>query len=339
MYKGLTVRMKLSLRRLSRKKKILIGVGLVVVVLVAVLMLTRGEDVVTKITEPDKKYYSQLTGVEVDKEVSEQPILGVMIENSEEARPQTGLDSAGIVFETVTEGGITRYLALYQESMPEEVGPVRSVRPAFVDWLMGFDASIAHVGGSEQALQMIDQRKAKSMNEFFNGDSYFRRNDREAPHDAYARTKDLVALQKKLEHKTAKFDEIPRSNDAPSAQPTATVISLQFSHPIFAVQFNYSAANNNYARSLAGTPHIDVGNNQQITVKNVIVLKMAGDVNAIGSGDALLYKDGTVQNIRWQQADYKSRIKLLDATGKEVPLNRGDTWFSVLPGSGTVTTQ
>lgn len=339
-HKGLTVIMKLSLKRMSKKKKlIVIGAGLVVVILVAVFLLTRGEDVVTKLTEPDKKYYSQLTGVEVDKEVSEQPILGVMIENSEEARPQTGLDSAGIVFETVTEGGITRYLALYQENKPEEVGPVRSVRPAFVDWLMGFDASVAHVGGSESALQMIEQREAKSMNEFFNGDSYYRRDTREAPHNVYARTKDLVALQEKLKHKTAKFDEIPRSNDAPSAQPTATTISLNFSHPIFAVQFKYNVTTNSYARSLAGAPHIDEASNAQITVKNVIVIKMAGDVNAIGSGEALLYKNGTVQNIRWQQKDHKSRIKLLDSNGSEVALNYGDSWFSVIPGSGTVTAQ
>ena len=119
-----------------------------------------------------------------------------MIENSEEARPQTGLDAAGIVFETVTEGGITRYAALYQENLPEEVGPVRSVRPYFVDWLMGFDTSVAHVGGSENALQMVEDRKAKDINEFFNGDAFYRRNDRESPHDAYARTKNLVALQK-----------------------------------------------------------------------------------------------------------------------------------------------
>lgn len=324
----------------GKKKRVALAVLVLAAVVGGWFLLTRGEEVVEEIIQPDKKYYSQLTGVEVEEKVSEQPILGVMIENSEEARPQSGLDSAGMVFETVTEGGITRYLALYQENMPEEVGPVRSVRSAFVGWGMGFDVSFAHVGGSQAALDLIDQHQAKSMNEFFNGDSYYRRSDKEAPHDAYAKTKDLVALQLDKGHKTAKFDEIPRSSDAPSAQPTPTIISLVFSHSIFNVQFKYDGATNRYARSLAGAPHIDAATNQQITVKNLIVIKMSGeDISAIGSGEAQLYKDGAVQNIRWQQTDFKSRIKLLDAAGNEVALNRGDTWFSVLPGTGSVTAQ
>jgi hypothetical protein len=330
--------MKLNFIPKTKKKRVILAVVLLVIAAAAAYLLTRGEDVVENITQPDKKYYSQLTGVEVDQETSELPILGVMIENSEEARPQTGLDSAGIVFETVTEAGITRYLALYQENKPEEVGPVRSVRPAFVDWGMGFDASFAHVGGSEEALGKIDRQGAKSLNQFFNDGPYYRRTDREAPHNVYAKMNELVALQIEKGHKTAKFDEIPRSDDAPNAQPAPTTIALQFSHPIFGVTFKYDPATNTYARSLAGAPHIDAGTNKQITVKNVIVIKMSGDVSAVGSGEAQLFKDGTVQKLRWQLPDYRSRIKLIDASGNEVSLNRGDTWISVLPGTGSVTT-
>lgn len=329
------------LKRLSKRNKIIAAVVLVLLLASGLyIWLTRnGEDVITQITEPDKKYYSQLTGNEVDKDVSEQPILAVMIENSEEARPQSGLDNAGIVFETVTEGGITRYLALFQEDLPEEVGPVRSVRPAFVNWGMGFDASFAHVGGSEEALTMLDDRKAKSMNQFFNDAAYYRRGDREAPHDAYAKTKDLVALQREKEHKSGVFDEIPRSDDLPSTQPTATSIAIQFSHPIFGVTFGYDATSNSYARSLAGAPHIDAATNKQITVKNVIVIEMTGDVEAIGSGTAQLFKDGSKQDVTWKLSNYKKRIKFFDSEDKEISLNRGDTWISVIPGSGSVSVQ
>ncbi|MBA3758391.1 DUF3048 domain-containing protein [Candidatus Saccharibacteria bacterium] len=325
--------------KLTKKKKIILAATVIAAALLSVFLLTRGEDIVTEITQPDKKYFSQITGAEVSKDESEQPILGVMIENSEEARPQSGLDSAGVVFETVTEGGITRYLALYQEKMPEVVGPVRSARPAFVNWLTGFDASLAHVGGSAEALELIDQYQAKSMNQYFNDAQYYRRNDREAPHDVYAKTKDLRDLQKELKHKKATFAEIPRSNDSPSATPTASLISLEFSHPIFGVQFKYDATTNSYARSLAGAPHLDEITNQPITVKNLVVVKMTGDINALGSGEAFLYKDGIVETVRWQQSDFDSRIKLLDSSGTEVAMNRGDTWFSVLPGNGTVTNQ
>lgn len=325
------------LKRLSKRKKIITAVVLALLLAGGLYFwFTRDADIIEEITQPDKKYYSQLTGVEVDKETSELPILGVMIENSEEARPQTGLDTAGIVFETTTEAGITRYLALYQENKPDEIGPVRSVRPAFVDWGMGFDASFAHVGGSDEALEKIDRQGAKSLNQFFNDGPYYRRADREAPHDMYARMNDLVKLQIEKKHKTAKFDEIPRSDESPSEQSTAFVISLEFSHPLFGVAFTYQPEKNNYARSLAGAPHIDAATSEQITVKNLVVLQMSGDIMAVGSGNAKLFKDGVVHEAKWELTDYRSRLKLTDENGSELSLNRGDTWISVLPGSGSV---
>lgn len=335
---------RLNFRNWSRRKKVITSVVLLVLVGGAIYWFARGDgaDVVEEITQPNKKYYSQLTGIEVDKDVSEEPVLGVMIENSEEARPQSGLDSAGIVFETVTEAGITRYLLLFQENKPEEVGPVRSVRPAFVDWAMGFDASIAHVGGSEQALQMIEDRggkEAKDMNEFFHADSFYRKAERESPHDAYAKTFALVALQKALEHKTSKFDEIPRSDGTATATPTASTIALQFSHPVFGATFTFDAATNSYARSLAGVPHIDAVSNKQISVRNLIVIKKDIQNGAVGSGTATLFKDGVSQDIKWEQKTYKTRIKFTDSSGAEVALNRGDTWISVLPPEGTITVQ
>ncbi len=323
-------------RIFRRKRNIAIVVLLLLVASGVAYKLTQGQNPIVDVPIPGEKFYSQLTGNEVSKEESERPILGIMIENSEEARPQTGLDDAGIVFETVTEGGITRYLALYQEKIPETVGPTRSVRPYFVDWLMGFDASVAHVGGSEQALQMIEERDAKSINEFYNEAAFYRNKDREAPHDAYARTEKLVALQKELGHKTSKIKGFARSDDAPSAQPAAATITVNFSHPIFQAQFTYDPATNSYVRILAGQPHIDTLTNKPISVKNLIVIKMSGDINAIGSGEALLYKDGNVQNIRWRQKDFKDRIELTDGQGNEVTLNRGDSWFAVIPGSGSV---
>lgn len=326
------------LKRLSKRNKIISFAVLVLLVAggIYLLLIRDGEDAITQIIEPDQKYYSQLTGLEVDKDDSELPILGVMIENSEEARPQTGLDSAGIIFETTTEGGITRYLALYQENKPDEVGPVRSVRPAFVDWGMGFDASFAHVGGSEEALEKIDRQGAKSLNQFYNETPYYRRADREAPHNMYARINDLLALQIEKKHKTAKFDEIPRSEESPSEQPTANVISLEFSHPIYGVTFTYQPDKNNYARSLAGAAHIDAATNEQITVKNLVVLHMEGEIMAVGSGKAKLFKDGVLQEAKWELTDYRSRLKLTDENGNELSLNRGDTWISVFPGSGGV---
>ncbi len=282
-------------------------------------------------------YRSQLTGVETEKDLAERPVLGVMIENSNEARPQTGLDSAGIVFETVAEGGITRYLALFQEDQPAEVGPVRSIRSYFLNWAMGFDASIAHVGGSADALALVDERNAKSLNQFQYPAPYHRVTNRVAPHNMYASTDDLRDLQKELGYNKSSFTDIPRSDDSPSAQPNAEKITINFSSSPYLVEFRYDQPTNSYTRYLAGKPHIDAETNQPITVKNVIVLKMpTNQIEALGEGEALIFKNGTVQSGEWKQTSYKQRIQLTDIQGSQIPLNRGDSWFAGVPAGRPV---
>ncbi len=84
---------------------------------------------VVKKEEPKPKFYAPLTGVEVsDEPTTTKPVTGIMIENSPDARPQSGLKQAEIVYEAIAEGGITRFLALYQQNKPQLIGPVRSVR-------------------------------------------------------------------------------------------------------------------------------------------------------------------------------------------------------------------
>ena len=85
--------------------------------------------------KPPQKYFSNLTGEQVgDEAATKQAVTGVMIENSSDSRPQSGLKKAGVVYETVAEGGITRFIALYQHDKPELIGPVRSLRIYYLDW-------------------------------------------------------------------------------------------------------------------------------------------------------------------------------------------------------------
>ncbi len=322
-------------KNLSRSRKIIVILVAAVIIagIAALIVNLLWKENVQQAQEP-QKFYSQLTGEEVSKELSDRPILGVMIENSESARPQTGLDSAGIVFEAVTEGGITRYLALYQDDMPKEVGPVRSVRPHFVNWLYGFDASVAHVGGSYKALQLVDSLHVKTLTQFKYTEPYRRISERAAPHNVYASTKALRDLQEELKHKKAQFSDIPRSDDSPAEMPDAKNIAIDFSSPVYGVEFRYNKKANSYTRYLAGAPHIDAATGKPITVKNVIVIQVKGinsdTIKAVGNGEAWLFKDGTVQKIRWVKVSDSERIKFIDEQNNEVPLNRGDSWVAAL---------
>lgn len=287
---------------------------------------------------------SPLTGVEVSKEDAKRPVTGIMIENSPEARPQSGLQAAGIVFEAVAEGGITRFLALFQEARPTIVGPVRSVRPYYADWAAGFDASFAHVGGSADGIARIGSNGLVDLDQFRYGGSYWRATDRYAPHNVYTNFDRMDALNKQLGKTGSKFTPYERKKDTPVVPPTATTLNFDFSGPLFAVQWRYDQPTNSYLRFLAGAPHVDRETNKQLSSKNVVLINMPTTYSgqyavmpSVGSGTAVVFRDGTAIKGTWNKPAAKEQLQLKDEAGKPIPLNKGNTWFEIVPAGRAVT--
>lgn len=291
---------------------------------------------------------SPLTGIEVTPEQAARPVVGMMVENSPEARPQSGIRDAGVVFEAIAEGGITRFLLLYQEKIPGLIGPVRSLRPYYLDWALGFDAGIGHVGGSPEALQLIKSLGGRDLDQFANGSSYYRSSDRYAPHNVYTTPDRVDALMKAKGYTSSTITPFARKPDAPSATPTASKIDVSISSALFNPSFTYQASTNTYLRSQAGEAHIDRESKQQINPKVVIVMKTTYgladsqghlDIKTVGSGDALIFQDGTETNATWSKADHKAALQFKDAAGTEIKLNVGQTWIIAIPPDRAVTYQ
>src|SRR3954469_13189590 len=102
----------------------------------------------TKKKPVDNRVAAPLTGLLIDPTLAKRPVTAIMIENSLDARPQSGLQDAGVVFEAIAEAGIKRFLELFQDTRPGYIGPVRSLRPYYIDFGWPYQAAIAHVGGS-----------------------------------------------------------------------------------------------------------------------------------------------------------------------------------------------
>lgn len=292
--------------------------------------------------------YSPLTGVAVTKEQSELPVTGIMIENSPDARPQSGLNQAGVVFEAIAEGGITRFLTLWQEAQPDYVGPVRSVRPYYVDWLEGFDAAIAHVGGSAEALAKIKSDGVKDLDQFYNTGPYHRVNNRYAPHNMYTSVPALVDLQKSKGWTKSTFTGFPRKAEQPSDAPTARGINITISGAQYNVHYDYDVKTNTYLRVLAGKPHTDERSKAQIAPKVVVALVVPYSIHAdgihsvyqtIGSGKVFVFQDGLVTEGTWEKSNSKSQITFKDAAGKPIKLNAGQTWITATSIANNVTYQ
>ncbi len=298
--------------------------------------------------EPKPVYYSTLTGAEVETEaITTQAVTGIMIENSPAARPQSGLKNSGVVFEAIAEGGITRFLALYQEQKPKLIGPVRSVRMYYVNWVAAFDASVAHIGGSAGALREVRNGKYRDIDQFFNAKAYWRATDRYAPHNVYTNFERLDALNKAKGYTSSTFTGFTRKDSTASATPTATSIDVKISGPLFNSHYDYDAETNTYNRSQAGAAHLD-REDKQISPRVVIVMKVdqttvfedgyRQSIKAIGNGTAYIFQDGTVQEVTWRKPSASEQITFTDKDGADVPLARGQTWITAVPnGSGGVT--
>jgi len=297
----------------------------------------------TPSTTPAPVYYSPLSGVKVpDQASTQQVVTGVMIENSPDARPQSGLKNADVVFEAIAEGGITRFMALYQPSKPQLIGPVRSLRLYDIDWLAPFQAAIAHVGGSQQALSTIRDGLHRDLDQFFNGGSYWRVSDRYAPHNVYTSFAKLDALNQRKGYSTSDLAPWPRQDGAPAKTVTAKTIDVTISGPLYNSHYVYDPTTNTYARYQAGAPHLD-REGGQITPTVVIVMDVneqtvlqdgyREQITTTGSGNAHIFENGTVTTATWTKADAGSQIKFTDAAGKEVALNRGQTWITAVPAN------
>ncbi len=294
---------------------------------------------------------SPLTGVQVDPSLVSRPVTGIMIENSPDARPQSGLQDAGVVYEAIAEGGITRFLALFQDATPQYIGPVRSLRPYYLDFAQAFQASIAHVGGSPEALARVRSGGYRDLDQFFNSKYYSRISARAAPHNVYTSFTKLDALNQSKHYTSSTYTSWPRKADKKLVTPTAKSINVAISSPVFYSHYDYDAASNSYARSEGGAPHKELvsANDHagvQIRPKVVIALVMHYGIEAdgqhsiytdTGTGTAYIFQDGGVTQGTWSRASGESQVEFNDATGAPIKLDAGQTWITLVAAPNKVT--
>jgi hypothetical protein len=344
--------------RLSKKKKwIIAAAALLVVILIAggiTYALTNKPKPVKKVVIqkkviPVQVITSRLTGEPVTEAEYKEPVTAVMVENSDEARPQSGLSQAGVVFEALAEGGITRFMALYEEGQVSSIGPIRSARPYYIDWMLPFDAGYAHVGGSPAALTQIQTDNVRDLDEFYNGSYYTRISSREAPHNVYTSLAELESLETSKGYTASNFTGLPRKPDQPSKTPTATSIDFNIAGPDMEVHYDYNAKNNSYLRSEAGTPMMDASTNTQLDPKVVIGMIVPwtqgaadgigayySDYSDVGSGTAYIFQDGTVTQATWNKPAATSQLTFTTSTGSLVKLDAGQMWITALGTSSMV---
>jgi hypothetical protein len=284
-----------------------------------------------------------LTGIDAPSEeaITVRPV-SVKIENSAASRPQTGLDMADLVYETVTEGGITRFNVIFQSQEPPTVGPVRSARASDLYIVPQYDALFAHCGGPPALLKDI-RKLPGDMDQFFNPGPYYRSDEKPAPHNLFLDIAKLrvTAKDKRGMSTTGAVRPLVFERTSRPSTPTITAVTVPFA-PDNKAEWVFDPASRSYARSVNGKPHIDSRSRKQYTARNVVVMwariqkfKNSGvgketlEIVLTGTGRASVFREGQRYDGTWTAGvGAPPLFKAQDGTA--IKLSTGNTWFQVI---------
>ena len=291
-----------------------------------------------------------LTGLLVTEAATMQHPIAVMIDDHKDARPQSGFNAADIVWQAPAEGGIPRYMLVFQSRLPSRLGPIRSARQYYIEWAAEWRAMYAHIGGSPQALATL---AAKGHGQLvynadglrFDGSDMFRTTDHAAPHNLYTDTKHLKAMEAAVGAKDGPVTPV-WSFDAPlaaDARPQGTTITIHY--PYETIRYRYDAATNTWLRYIDGskTAQVDAADGRPVTPTNVVILRMRfGPLNDghpnkhrleaqnVGSGEAVIATNGRVVHGRWKKASIDAPTLLYGPDGSPISLTAGQTFVQVI---------
>jgi hypothetical protein len=281
------------------------------------------------------------------------PALAVKIENSIDARPQTGLNAADMVWEEVVEGGITRYVAVYQSTLPPTIGPVRSVRPMDPMVAGPLQGVLAFSGGQQKYISAAAHVGLQVLSNDAGDAGFYRTSSRPAPHNVYASPAKLLA-QADSRHRAAPqpqflFAGATEQPTAVAAGKPATSLSLTMSgvgHP----RWTWSPTAGRWLRSEYTTPAVGA-DSKRLAATNVVVLRVkvvntsaldpAGnpvpETLLAGTGGALVASGGHAVVATWAKPSVTAPVQLTGPDGAPVRLAPGNTWIELVPtGTGHV---
>jgi hypothetical protein len=269
------------------------------------------------------------------------PVLSVKVENTEAARPQAGIEQADVLYEEVVEGGITRFIAMFNSTVPGVVGPVRSVRAEDPDIVWPLGGIFAYSGGAPVNVDAINAAPVHAVDEDTAGAAMVRNESsqppREAPHNLYGLGQPLFDLGGDPKPPPPLFTYLADGAPAVTGQG---VISFHVGFDLgYDPTWTWNATTGSWERAIDGTPQTVTGSGH-ISPTNVVVqftnYTGEGEAQTVGEGDVWVFTDGVLRTGRWVRPDKTQPAKYVDAAGNPIPLRPGRTWVELLPAGGTV---
>ncbi len=277
----------------------------------------------------------------------------VMVDNDDKnARPHAGLDDAYLIYEMVVEGGATRFLALFRGTDTEKIGPIRSSRHYFLDYVLENDAIYTHFGWSPKAITDISALGIDKINGILGSDeSIFWREQKFKGdwHSAYTSIEKIKAMAKQKGYHTEtnrknglkysdKYITLPTENSAKS-------VKLTYSGG-YNTGYTYNTEKSVYQKSINGAPH-SLQNGNIVEAKNIIIILIhdsaLGDgtdrrnINTVGSGKGYYITNGAFEEITWSKSSRSGNTTYKKADGTDLLINPGKTIINLINPSAEIT--
>jgi Protein of unknown function (DUF3048) N-terminal domain/Protein of unknown function (DUF3048) C-terminal domain len=281
------------------------------------------------------RLYSPFTGEPVR---ALKPVLAVKIDNIVDARPQTGLQSADLVYVIPVEGGLTRFMAVYSSRVPSVVGPTRSARESDLDILRQFGRpGFAWSGATPHLVPFIERARLADLYALQVG-GYYRVSYRVAPHNLYANPRVLL---KEARHASKARDIGFRFGPSPAGG--RAMRSYTVSYPAATYTFRWSAKAKRWLVWMDGAPGMaaeggQLGGSTVIIQYTRIALSRFEEygglppmAESIGSGRAVILRNGRAYTVHWSRPNWNGGTTFTLPGGKRMLFAAGQTWVVLAP--------
>lgn len=330
---------------MKKSLRIIILIVFILILAIGSWMIFKKSDKISVFKPIEKNETAEaINGTLIDPAMANRRPFAVMVENHPDARPQSGLDKADRVYETLAEGGITRFMAIYQTQEVSQIGPVRSSREYYADIANELGAVYAHVGGSDEVLNKLSRGgypKLFDANQYFLGDYFRRISSRPAPHNVYTSTKELQNL---VEDKKIKLDgnfqRFTYQDFFPNSGQLAHKATIKFSTPSYDTTWEYNPKTDDYTRTQGKLPHLDKESGEQLRTRVVVIQyvksnPIPGDekaritINTTSGGKSLVLQGGHVYSGTWKKTE--TGTVFLNDLGEQQTFKRGPMWVMLVP--------
>ncbi len=284
---------------------------------------------------------SPLSGIIApDEKVNRRPVA-IIIDNHPKARWQAGLVQAEVVYEFPVEFPYTRYMAVFLINDPQEIGPIRSSRPYFVNALLEYDPVCVRVGGSDEANAYIERLNLADLNAIDHGGFWtVYENGKKPPNNTYSSMEVIRKNQKargfRLQGNYEGFEFYEKDTDIEGKNASTVTIHYNNSNK---TKYVFNEQEKVYLRYKDGKLHIDEIDESPMLVENIIIQKARNkiiddegrlSIDTIGEGEGYYITNGNAIDIKWEKQSGKSKTKYYDESGQEIKFNIGQTWIQVV---------